>query len=64
MFGAVVGAIIGAVLHAIGLHKMILVFAGIAGLIVGTPRSLVVVRMALKKAYIDFRTVLIPRISK
>jgi hypothetical protein len=62
ILGGAIGAVVGGIEGGMGLSgKMILVSSALAGVIVNIAWSLVVVRMALRKRYIDFQLVLISR---
>jgi hypothetical protein len=61
ILGAVLGAVIGFIEGAIGLSGRTITISGtVAGWFAGLAWGLVVVRMALRKKYADFRLALVP----
>jgi hypothetical protein len=64
ILGFILGAIIGFIEGSIGWSMgTIQASSGIAGMLVSLGWAVVVVKMALRKKYIDFRLALIPRTS-
>jgi hypothetical protein len=62
LLGAIIGAVFGFIIGVLGLsHQIIAVGSPIIGAIVGSIWAVLVMRMALRKHYSDFRIVLVPR---
>ena len=59
--GLVGGFVAGFICDVIGHVEWAGLAGGVTGLLLGVPWALVVIRMALKKRYADFRIALVPR---